>query len=81
MTPLANAPVTPHSLLGNHPGTEALTAGRISSPLVAFEYADVKVINTQVKALTFGPILSPAFLNQLCEMMRALSRVRLERLN
>ena len=51
MTPPANAPVTLHSLLGNHPGTEALKAGRISSPLVAFEYADVKVINTQFKAL------------------------------
>ena len=40
-----------HSLLGNHPGTEALKAGRVSSPLVTFDYADVKVINTRFKAM------------------------------
>jgi 4,5-dihydroxyphthalate decarboxylase len=43
--------VTLHSLLGTHAGTEALKSGRVRSPLVAFEYADVKVINTQFKAL------------------------------
>ena len=43
--------VTLHSLLGTHPGTEALKSGRVRSPLVAFEYADVKVINTQFKAM------------------------------
>ncbi|HEY3159705.1 MAG TPA: hypothetical protein VGJ78_12150 [Vicinamibacterales bacterium] len=51
MTPATRSRVTLYSLLGNHPGTDALKAGRISSPLVAFEYADVKVINTQFKAL------------------------------
>ena len=39
------------SLLGNHSGTEALKAGRVSSSSVTFEYADVKVINTQFKAM------------------------------
>lgn len=43
--------VTLYSLLGNHAGTEALTSGRVCSPLVAFEYADVKVVNTQFKAM------------------------------
>ena len=40
-----------HSLLGNHPGTEAMKGGRVSSPLVTFDYADVKVINTRFKAM------------------------------
>jgi len=40
-----------HSLLGNHAGTEALKTGRVSSSLVRFDYADVKVINTQFKAM------------------------------
>jgi 4,5-dihydroxyphthalate decarboxylase len=43
--------VTLYSLLGNHAGTEALKSGRVTSPLVAFEYADVKVVNTQFKAM------------------------------
>jgi len=47
----AGPPVTLYSLLGHHAGTEALKAGRVSSPLVAFEYADVKVVNTQFKAM------------------------------
>ena len=51
MTLPLNPPVTLRSLLGNHAGTEALKTGRVSSPLVAFEYADVKVINTQFKAM------------------------------
>ena len=44
-------PVTLYSLLGNHPGTEALKNGRVLSPLVTFAYADVKVPNTQFKAI------------------------------
>jgi 4,5-dihydroxyphthalate decarboxylase len=44
-------PLTLHSLLGNHAGTEALKTGRLSSPLVRFDYADVKVINTQFKPM------------------------------
>jgi 4,5-dihydroxyphthalate decarboxylase len=51
MTLPLHPPVTLHSLLGNHAGTEALKTGRVFSPLVAFEYADVKVINTQFKAM------------------------------
>jgi 4,5-dihydroxyphthalate decarboxylase len=39
------------SLLGNHAGVEALKNGRVSSPVVTFEYADVKVINTQFKPM------------------------------
>ena len=51
MTPALNPRVTLHSLIGNHAGTAALKAGRVSSPLVAFEYADVKVVHTQFKAM------------------------------
>jgi len=51
MTLPSSGPVALHSLLGNHAGTEALKAGRVSSPVVAFEYADVKVPNTQFKAV------------------------------
>jgi 4,5-dihydroxyphthalate decarboxylase len=48
---MVEAPVKLYSLLGTHAGTEALKAGRVTSPLVAFDYADVKVVNTQFKAL------------------------------
>jgi len=51
MTSTASPPHTLYSLLGNHAGTEALKAGRVTSPLVKFEYADVKVINTQFKPM------------------------------
>src|SRR5918993_961932 len=51
MTLPAMSPVTLRSLLGTHAGTEALKAGRVSSPLVAFEYDDVKVVNTRFKAM------------------------------
>jgi 4,5-dihydroxyphthalate decarboxylase len=51
MTQALNSRFTLRSLLGNHAGTAALKAGRVSSPLVAFEYADVKVVNTQFKAM------------------------------
>jgi len=39
------------TLLGNHPGTAALKRGDISSALVEFDYADVKVTNTGFKPL------------------------------
>lgn len=39
------------SLLGNHAGTAALKTGRVASPLVTFEYDDVKVSNTRFKAM------------------------------
>ena len=51
MTQALNPRVTLRSLLGHHAGTAALKAGRVSSALVAFEYADVKVVNTQFKAM------------------------------
>ena len=51
VTSALNPPVTLYSLLGNYAGTEAVKSGRVSSPLVTFEYADVKVINTQFKAM------------------------------
>ena len=44
-------PVTLHTLLGNHPNTRALKSSQVSSPLVHFDYFDVKVANTQFKAL------------------------------
>jgi 4,5-dihydroxyphthalate decarboxylase len=51
VTLAANAPVTLQSLLGNHAGTIALKAGRVSSPVVTFAYDDVKVVNTRFKAM------------------------------
>jgi 4,5-dihydroxyphthalate decarboxylase len=51
MTLTTSSHVSLYSLLGNHPGTEALKTGRVSSPLVTFDFADVKVINTQFKAV------------------------------
>ena len=42
---MTTPPVSLYSLLGNHAGTEALKAGRVSSSLVTFDFADVKVIN------------------------------------
>jgi 4,5-dihydroxyphthalate decarboxylase len=51
MTVSLVSPFTLYSLLGNHVTTEALKTGRVSSPLIAFEYADVKVPNTQFKAM------------------------------
>jgi 4,5-dihydroxyphthalate decarboxylase len=51
MTMSASETVTLFSLLGTHPGTEALKTGGVSSALVAFQYADVKVINTGFKAM------------------------------
>jgi 4,5-dihydroxyphthalate decarboxylase len=40
-----------HSLLGNHPNTKAQKSGQVSSPLVTFDYFEVKVANTQFKAM------------------------------
>ncbi|MGA3305074.1 MAG: ABC transporter substrate-binding protein [Stellaceae bacterium] len=39
------------TLLGNYPGTAALKRGEIRSPLVEFDFADVKVPNTAFKPL------------------------------
>ncbi|MSP93943.1 MAG: hypothetical protein EXR00_01630 [Alphaproteobacteria bacterium] len=61
-------PVTLHSLLGNHPNTKALKSGAVSSPLVNFDYFEVKVANTQFKAIVrdlkydFGELAIVTFL-------------------
>jgi 4,5-dihydroxyphthalate decarboxylase len=51
MTAILSAPLTLYSLVGSHAGTEALKAGRVSSPRVSFKFADVQVVNTQFKAM------------------------------
>ena len=61
-------PVTLHSLLGNHPNTLALKSGKVSSPLVNFDFFEVKVANTQFKAMVrdqkydFGELAVVTFL-------------------
>src|SRR5258705_13854828 len=67
--PMANTePVVLHSLLGMHPNTRALKTGEVSSPLVTFDYFDVKVANTQFKAMVrdakydFGELAMVTFL-------------------
>ena len=65
---MANEPTKLHSLLGNHPNTQALKSGAVSSPLVNFDYFEVKVANTQFKALVreskydFGELAMVTFL-------------------
>jgi 4,5-dihydroxyphthalate decarboxylase len=65
---VANEPVVLHSLLGNHPNTKALKSGAVSSPLVTFDYFEVKVANTQFKAMVreakydFGELAIVTFL-------------------
>jgi len=51
MTLTTSSPVSLYSLLGSHAGTAALKSGRVSSPMVTFDFADVKVINTQFKSV------------------------------
>lgn len=57
-----------HSLLGNHPNTKALKSGQVSSPLVKFDFFEVKVANTQFKAIVrdlkydFGELAIVTFL-------------------
>lgn len=61
-------PVVLHSLLGNHPNTRALKSGQVSSPLVTFDWFEVKVANTQFKAMVrdlkydFGELAIVTFL-------------------
>ncbi|HEY4264426.1 MAG TPA: ABC transporter substrate-binding protein [Micropepsaceae bacterium] len=61
-------PVVLHCLLGNHPNTKALKSGSVSSPLVNFDYFEVKVANTQFKAMVrelkydFGELAMVTFL-------------------
>ena len=60
--------VTLHSLLGNHANNTAVKSGRISSPLVKFDFFEVKVANTQFKAMVrdlkydFGELAIVTFL-------------------
>jgi 4,5-dihydroxyphthalate decarboxylase len=64
----AEGPVTLHSLLGNHPNTKAMKSGQVSSPLVKFDYFEVKVANMQFKAMVrdlkydFGELAIVTFL-------------------
>jgi 4,5-dihydroxyphthalate decarboxylase len=66
--PAMTEPLTLHSLLGNHPNTRALKSGQVSSPLVNFDYFEVKVANTQFKAMVreqkydFGELAIVTFL-------------------
>jgi 4,5-dihydroxyphthalate decarboxylase len=46
-----NDPVTLFTLLATHANTKALKTGEVASPLVKFDFADVKVSNTQFKPL------------------------------
>ncbi len=61
-------PMILHSLLGNHPNTKAMKSGAVSSPLVKFDYFEVKVANTQFKAMVrdfkygFGELAVVTFL-------------------
>ena len=48
---MSDGPVVLHTLLGNHPNTKALKSGELSSPRVKFDYFEVKVANTQFKAM------------------------------
>ncbi len=52
-TETSNAParVRLHTLLGNYPNTAALRNGAITSPLIEFDFAGVKVSNTAFKPL------------------------------
>src|SRR5262249_44420003 len=65
---MANDAVVLHSLLGNHANTKAMKSGQVSSPLVKFDYFDVKVANTQFKAMVrdqkydFGELAIVTFL-------------------
>lgn len=45
------APVVLSTLLGDHPSCVALKQGRVSSPLVRFDFADVKVPNQAFKPM------------------------------
>jgi len=44
-------PITLFTLLATHPNTKAMKSGEVSSDLVKFKFADVKVSNTEFKPL------------------------------
>ncbi|HEY6361167.1 MAG TPA: hypothetical protein VIX63_08685 [Vicinamibacterales bacterium] len=68
MTLPVSSPVTLRALLGTHAGTAALKTGRVYSPLVEFDYDEVRVINTRFKAMMrdleydFGELAIATFL-------------------
>ena len=47
----AGSALTLYTLLANKAGTRGLRSGRLTSPLVEFDYADVDVVNREFKAL------------------------------
>ena len=65
---MTTEPIVLHSLLGNHANTKAQKSGQVSSPLVKFDYFEVKVANTQFKAMVreqkydFGELAIVTFL-------------------
>jgi len=65
---MTTEPMVLHSLLGNHPNTKAQKNGQVSSPRVKFDYFEVKVANTQFKAMVreqkydFGELAIVTFL-------------------
>src|SRR5215211_4580975 len=40
-----------HTMLGNYPNTAALKEGRLNSPLIDFDFVEVKVANNQFKQI------------------------------
>jgi len=68
MNAIPGLPVQLHSLLGTHPSTRALKSGAVSSRLISFDFFEVKVANTQFKALVreakydFGELAMVTFL-------------------
>lgn len=49
--PASQPPVTLHTLLATHAQTQALKSGRLTSPLVSFDFVEAKVVNRQFKPL------------------------------
>jgi 4,5-dihydroxyphthalate decarboxylase len=60
-----------HSLLGMHPNTKAVKTGHVSSPFVSFDFFEVKVANTQFKAMVrdakydFGELAMVTFMQAM----------------
>jgi len=52
--------VTLHTLLGNYPNTRALRQGELRSPLVDFDFADVKVPNRAFKSVVRDSVFDVA---------------------
>ncbi|HEY1504870.1 MAG TPA: hypothetical protein VGF92_11265 [Stellaceae bacterium] len=48
---MADAPVKLSLMTGNYPNTQPLKSGKVTSPLVNFDFADVKIANQHFKAV------------------------------